>query len=131
MPERQSLLPHNDDHLPSWVTKRCSDCGELFLPGFGSVWRSWRPDEHTHGGLKYCKRQADYLSANSDALALQVILAEQACVEAAQTLGRFVAEADDENWNDEVADAVLSAMASAERGMDAHKLVAFKAEVAA
>ena len=109
--------------LPDWATKRCHDCGELFLPGFGATWNSRQPDHWTHGGLKYCLAQADYLSRNPDALALQAKLHHQALVEAGEVLNRFLCFADDENWNAEVATAVFSSLDSIRRGLDAHKLV--------
>jgi hypothetical protein len=107
--------------LPDWAVRRCDDCGDLFLPGFGQHWSSRQPDRHTHGGLKRCREQADYLS-QLDALALQAILMHQALVAAGDGLQRFVCEAEDKNWNKEVADAVFSATHSAEQGLNAWRL---------
>jgi hypothetical protein len=115
------------EHLPDWATKRCHDCGELFLPGFGSVWHGKYPDRHTHGGLKYCRRQADYLSENPDALALEAILAYQAIVEASQILGRALNELTDEEWTEDVATVILGASHALDRGREAEKLIAFRA----
>jgi hypothetical protein len=109
--------------LPEWATWRCHDCCELFLPGFGAVWSSRQPDRYTHGGLKYCQAQAEFL-ANGDILPLQVDLMYQALVEALGTLQRLVSEADDKNWNAEVSTAVFTAQHSMERGLGAHKIVA-------
>lgn len=115
------------DHLPTWALTRCADCDELFLPGFGTVWSSRRPNQHTHGGLHRCKAQADWQTAHPEGLTMMLTLMEQAIVEARERLGRFVSEADEENWNDEVANAVFSASASLDRGYDARKLIAFEA----
>ena len=72
--------------------------------------------------------QAAYL-AHADTLPLQIGLQEQALVSAGDVLQRFVSEADDENWNDEVATSVFAALASVERGLAAHKLIASTQEV--
>lgn len=109
--------------LPTWATDRCHDCGELFLPNFGSVWYSGQPDRLTHGGLKYCRAQADYLASNPDALALYARLTHQALVEVTDSLQRFVSECSDKHWNKEVADVVFGAINSAERGLGSGKLI--------
>lgn len=116
------------ESLPDWATKRCHDCGELFLPGFGCVWSSRQPDRWTHGGLKYCEAQTAYL-ARQDVLALQVIVMHQAFVEAGDVLQRFISEADEENWNEEVATAIFAALHSIERGERVDKQLAHRCRV--
>lgn len=113
------------DHLPTWVTHRCADCGELFLPGFGSSWSSRRPDVHTHGGLNRCRAQAEHLTKHPDSLAMQLTLMQQAIVEARQILGQFVCEADDTDWTEDVARTVFAAQHALDRGYDARKLIEF------
>lgn len=122
----EQLVRRSDAHLPGWATRRCTDCGELFLPGFGSLWRGGRPSEITHGGLKYCQKQADFLAHTPDALALMATLMHQALIEASETLGRFMAEAEDASWTDETAAAVATSQHSIDRGLEAQKLVAFE-----
>lgn len=109
-------------HLPDWAQTRCARCGEYALPDSGIVYFNGNPGVHiTEAG---CDRN----KARMETLAIEAILMHQALVEARQTLGRFVNECEEDNWNDEVAGAVMSTMASTDRGLDASKLVAFKAE---
>ena len=120
-------MPDTYDHLPTWATQTCDDCGEVFLPGYGSVWSSRQPDIHTHGGLHRCRAQAEA----AHHLPVEAILMHQALVEASQTLGRWISEADDEDFTDAAAPVVFSVLASLERGLDAYKLVKFPESVEA
>lgn len=122
MSGQQVVASERADFPPSWATKHCADCGEMFLPGHGGVWHGKRPDVHTHGGLRYCEAQREWVEQSPDTLAILLCVQEQALVEIAQSLGRFICEADDENWNDEVASVVFAAQHAAEEGYKAWKL---------
>lgn len=104
------------ERLPDWALKRCGDCGELFLPEFGSQWWSKRPDCWTHGGLSRCREQAEFLEHHPGAAVLMATVMHQALVEAEEVAQRFISEADDENWNDEVAQAMFAVLSATEHG---------------
>lgn len=117
--------PHELSHLPTWTQTRCAKCGEHALPNSGIVAGGGKPWQHiTDAG---CGANA----ARMATLPIEATLMHQALVEARQTLGRFLCEASDDEWTDDIAAAVLGAISSLDRGLDADKLVAFTAPEAA
>jgi hypothetical protein len=109
-------------HLPDWAQTRCAVCGEYALPNSGIVASGGRPWQHFNE--RGCEKNRERLGT----LAVEAVLMHQALVEASRELGVLIAECSDENWNEEVAAAVFAATHALDRGLEAHKLVGFKAE---
>jgi hypothetical protein len=89
--------------LPTWATWRCDWCGEPMWDGS----LSWTPHGrterlHTHG---YDRAACD--------LPTEYVLAHQALIEASEQIGRFIAESDEEQYEDpKTLQAVLWAVQS-------------------
>ena len=114
-------MPDRLDHLPDWMQHRCDDCGEIMLPNSGIVSHcDGRGFNHIRPEL--CEAQKERMAT----LPVEVNIQQHALEEARQALGRLVNECDEENWNDEVATAVFSALSSLDRGLEADRLVSWQ-----
>lgn len=114
------------DHLPDWMQTRCAACGEYALPNSCTVVSNGKPAVHC-GGEQGCQRNRERMAR----LPVEAIVMHQALIEARRMLGVFVNDCPEESWNDDVANAVMAAMSSLDRGLAADRLVAFEAQEAA